>query len=168
MRKTSGRTSRLVGAALLATGACAGGARPSPSGGDARSAPNDSVQVGYGAQPKDKVVGAVSSMSSKEVSRRPLMIEELLRGRVAGLEIINRGNTITFRIRGTGAMLADQEPLVVVDGIPIDSQSLDSALSGLTADNIRRVDVLKDVASTSVYGMRGAGGVIVIMTKPVR
>ena len=167
MRKTSGRTPRLVGAALLATGACAGGARPSPTG-DARNAPPDSVQVGYGAQPKDKVMGAVSSMSSKDVSRRPLKIEELLRGRVAGLEIINRGNTVTFRIRGTGAMLADQEPLVVVDGIPIDAQNIDSALSGLTADNIRRVDVLKDVASTSVYGMRGAGGVIMISTKPIR
>jgi len=164
MRNTSGRTSRLVGAALLATGACAGGARPSPSGGDARSAPNDSVQVGYGAQPKDKVVGAVSSMSSKEVSRRPLKIEELLRGRVAGLEIINRGNTITFRIRGTGAMLADQEPLVVVDGIPIEGNA-GALLADMDPRDVKRVEVLKDAGSLAAYGSRGANGVLLITTK---
>ncbi|MEP6492050.1 MAG: TonB-dependent receptor plug domain-containing protein [bacterium] len=148
-------------AALTAIGLAACSRRSLPP----RPATLDSAQIGYGAQPQAKVTGAVSMLSQDQITGRPRSIEELLRGRVPGLEVIPQGNGVTFRIRSTGSMLADQEPLVVVDGMMIQAGNTANALAGLTPDDIKRVDVLKDVASTSIYGGRGAGGVIVITTK---
>jgi TonB-dependent SusC/RagA subfamily outer membrane receptor len=151
---------RLIGAALLAAMACARSSAPPvprPSG--------DSVDVGYGSQSKEKTTGAVTSLKGSELGDRPVRIEELLRGKVAGLQIIPVPGGASFRIRGTDSMLADQEPLVVVDGIQIPSGNINSALAGLSREDIKRVSVLKDVASTSIYGLRGAGGVILIVTK---
>ncbi len=86
---------------------------------------------------------------------------------MAGLQVIHQTDGSTrFRIRGgPSSMLLDQDPLFIVDGIPIAAGNLDSALAGRTPDDIRQVDVLKDVASTSIYGSRGAGGVILITTR---
>ena len=123
------------------------------------------MEIGYGAQPRDKVVGAVTSLSDTQLSVRPLEIEELLRGRVAGLEVIQRGNAITLRIRGANSLLANQEPLVIVDDVMIQEGNIGNALAGLTRDDLKSVSVLKDVASTSVYGSRGAGGVVLITTR---
>lgn len=120
--------------------------------------------MGYGAQPKGKVSGAVTTLSNKDFGTRPQGIEEFLRGKVAGLEIIRRGSGFTFRIRGSGSMIVDKEPLVIVDGVMIQEGNIANALAGLTPDDIKQVNVLKDVASTSIYGGRGAGGVILITT----
>lgn len=141
------------GAALIALPGC--GARGIPPGGSAD-----------GAGTRDQT-GAVTSVSADELGRsRPTNVEELLRGRVAGLEIIPRaGGGYVFRIRGLNAAGAAQpEPLFVVDGVKLSPNDLESALSGLTREDIRQVDVLKDIASTSIYGMAGAGGVVVITT----
>ncbi len=176
MWMTPSITRQLAGLALLALAACGRQPRPSPPAtaradsartdlARADSARADSVQIGYGAQRKDKVIGAVTSMSDTDISRRPLQLEQLLRGRVPGLHIIYRGSDVIFRIRGTNSATNEMEPLVVVDNIMIPSSQLSSALSGLTPADIKRVDVLKDVASTSIYGFRGAAGVIVITTK---
>ena len=170
MRDTSRRTARLLGAALLTAGlttaACAGGPQPSSSPGP--SARSDSVQVGYGAQPRDKGTGSVTALDAKDVNRRPLNVEEFLRGKVPGLQIVPGPNGPSFRLRGAGTSASAQQPeeaLIVVDGVPIPSNAVNTALSGLTADDIKQVSVLRDVASTSVYGTRGAGGVILIVTK---
>jgi TonB-dependent starch-binding outer membrane protein SusC len=146
-------------AGLFLAGACAHSSRSSTP------RTTDSVDVGYGQQPKSKVTGAVSSLTEKEMSVRPLEIEELLRGRVAGLEVLQVGNGVTLRIRGTNSMLLNQEPLVIVDDVMIQEGRIGSALAGLTRDDIKSVSVLKDIASTSVYGSRGAGGVVLITTK---
>ena len=145
--------------AVIGVGACGQhGHAPTP-----RTA--DSVEIGYGAQPKNKVIGAVTTLSDRDIgTARPLAIEDLLRGKVAGLEIARVGNSIRLRIRGTGSMLADQEPLVIVDDVRIQEGNVLNALAGLTRDDIKQVNVLKDVASTSIYGFRGAGGVIVVTT----
>jgi iron complex outermembrane receptor protein len=139
--------------------ACARRAPPTPG-----SVP-DSVQVGYGAQQKDKVVGAVTTLPDAENAARPLRIEELLRGRVPGLVITGSGEGMTVRLRGTNSMLFEQEPLVIVDDVMIRAGNIAGALAGLTPADIKEVTVLKDVASTSIYGSRGAGGVILIRTK---
>jgi TonB-dependent SusC/RagA subfamily outer membrane receptor len=154
----------LVTAALVAPAACGRGGLP-PKG----PAPGE-VDVGYGTQPADKVTGAVTSVSDSEVNpARPFRLEELLRGRIAGLEVVTRPDgRQSLRIRGGTPSLRGappQEPLIVVDGVPIADEGLAAALAGLTPDDIRQVDVLKDVASTSIYGMRGANGVILITTK---
>jgi TonB-dependent starch-binding outer membrane protein SusC len=166
MWKTRRGTSRLLGAALLTTAACGRSPQPSPT--PASPAARDSVEVGYGAQPKEKSTGAVTALSSQDVNRRPLRIEEFLRGKVAGLQITRGPNGPVFRIRNTGASASANDPeeaLVVLDGVPIPSQGLGAALAGLSPEDIKQVSVLKDVASTSVYGMRGSGGVILIVTK---
>ena len=150
----------LAGAgALLGVSACSQrtGSAPRPAG--------DSVQVGYGAQPKDKVSGSVTTLSDKDISSRSQRIEELLRGKVPGLVILGSGPDLQFRLRGTNSMNADQEPLVIVDDVMIQSGNIANALAGLSSDDIKQVSVLKDVSSTSIYGMRGAGGVIIIKTK---
>jgi TonB-dependent starch-binding outer membrane protein SusC len=152
----------LVGAgAVCAVGACSRSSR-------AKQPSADSVQIGYGAQPKDKVSGAVTSISPD--AARPLRIEELLRGKVSGVQVLHRGDRVTLRIRGDRALSPDQErePLVIVDGVMIQEGNIANALAGLTPDDIKKIDVLKDVASTSIYGSRGAGGVILITTKARR
>lgn len=128
-------------------------------------AATDSIPVGYGEQPKEKLTGAVATVSGAESTPRPMGLEELLRGRVPGLVISGAGTTLTLRLRGTNSMLLKEEALVIVDDVMIQSGNIANALAGLTPDDIRQVTVLKDVASTSIYGSRGAGGVILIRTK---
>ena len=154
----------LAGAALGASlgAACSHNAAPASA---ARPTP-DSVQVGYGAQPTGKTTGAVASITEDDMKKaRPMRIDELLRGKVAGLDIVQNGNAVVFRIRGSASLRQDLEPLVIVDDEQIQQGNIVNALSGLTPDDIKQVTVLKDVASTSIYGGRGAGGVILITTK---
>ena len=165
MRTRPGRALHVAAVALAAALAAACGRTPKPSS----TAPRpDSVEVGYGAQPKDRPTGAVTALDSRDVSRRPLQVEEFLRGKVPGLQIVRGPNGPSFRLRGAGTSASAQQPeeaLIVVDGVPIPSNAVTTALSGLTADDIKQVSVLRDVASTSVYGTRGSGGVILIVTK---
>jgi TonB-dependent SusC/RagA subfamily outer membrane receptor len=126
--------------------------------------------VGYGTQEGEKVSGAVTSVSGDDIGENRGGgggVAELLRGRVAGLQIIPRPEGgHSFRIRGVTTMAGQPpEPLFVVDGTQVSAEQIESALAGLTREDIRQVDVLKDVASTSVYGTRGVGGVIIINTK---
>jgi TonB-dependent SusC/RagA subfamily outer membrane receptor len=147
-----------VAAALIGAGCSAPGLPPAGPG------PGE-VDIGYGTQDGDKVTGAVSSLTDEEMGEgRPIVFEELLRGRVPGLHIMNQGGTIVLRLRGTDSLLLPQEPLFVVDGFPMNSSLARETLNGLSTRDIRQIDVLRDVASTSIYGSRGAGGVIVINT----
>ena len=106
---------------------------------------------------------AVTSVEVGRVNGGPVSLEELLKGKVAGLQFVPSpdGGT-TIRIRGAEPI---HEPLILVDGIETSPRDLHSALAGLTRDDIQKVQVLKDVASTSGYGMRGVGGVILISTR---
>jgi TonB-dependent starch-binding outer membrane protein SusC len=152
----------MLAAASAIAGACGGPGLP-PAG----PAPG-SVDAGYGgSQPKDETTGAVTSLSDKGVAPPGAVgVEDLLRGRVPGLQIIKgAGGRVTFRIRGINSLQNDQEPLFIVDGVQISAGHVQSALAGVLPQDIRQIDVLKDVASTSVYGMRGAGGVIIINTR---
>lgn len=157
---TNGSTRILCGAALIAVAACGGPGLP-PAGPE----PGD-VDVGYGTQPGEQVTGAVTSVPG-ERNNGGARIDELLRGRVAGLQIIPKPEGgYTFRIRGITTLSGEPpEPLFVVDGTQVSAAQIENALAGLTRDDIRQVDVLKDIASTSVYGTRGVGGVIIINTK---
>jgi TonB-dependent SusC/RagA subfamily outer membrane receptor len=145
--------------------ALAGGASCSRSGSTATRPAADSVSIGYGAQPKDKVIGAVTTLREEDLGPRPLRIEAMLRGKVPGLVMTGTGNTLTLRFRGTSSLLLDQEPLVIVDDVMIQTGNIGNALAGLSPEDVKQVSVLKDVASTSIYGSRGAGGVILIQTK---
>jgi TonB-dependent SusC/RagA subfamily outer membrane receptor len=161
MSRTYRISTVLVGAALLVSVGCGSPGLP-PAGPEPGN-----VDVGYGTQPEEKVTGAVSSVSTDELgATRAANIEELLRGRVAGLEILKEGGGgLRFRIRGIGTINETPEPLFVIDGTPVSADNIESILAGMTRDDIRQVDVLKDVASTSIYGQRGVGGVIIITTR---
>ena len=151
----------VCGVALFAATACGGPGLP-PAG----PQPGE-VDIGYGTQPADKVTGAVTSVSGSDVGeKRSGSIEELLRGRAAGLDVVQRPDgSYAFRIRGLSTIGQNPpEPLFVVDGVQVEARQIDSALAGLTRQDIKQVDVLKDIASTSVYGTRGVGGVIIIST----
>lgn len=105
----------------------------------------------------------MTSVSPDANQGGPLTVDELLRGRVSGLQIIPRPDGgYSYNIRGATANL---EPLFLVDGIEIQPSQLHTALAGLTREDIRKVEVLKDLASTAMYGQRGAGGVVLISTK---
>jgi len=93
-------------------------------------------------------------------------IEELLEGRVAGLQVIRQPNgDVALRIRGTSSLMEQGDPLVIIDGLTVTPGNLTRALRNLKPHDIANIQVLKDVSSTSVYGTAGAHGVILITTK---
>lgn len=124
----------------------------------------EKVTIGYGIIDKEDVTGAVTSVSAREVEQeRTKSIEELLKGRVSGVQVKQVSGGISVRIRGTSSLTDAGEPLFVVDGMPV-QQRAGSALM-INPYDIERIVVLKDVSSTSIYGSRGANGVIIITTK---
>lgn len=136
------------GLALLVSGGCGGASSP---------APDPSPQA-------DRETGAVTTVSESDRSagENQLSLEEYLRGQVPGLQFLpTPDGGLTLRIRG-GSDAA--EPLVVIDGAPVQPGQLSSVLTTLNPDDIARVRVLRDVASTNRYGARGANGVIEITT----
>jgi len=90
--------------------------------------------------------------------------EELFAGRFAGVQVFRLPEGIAVRIRGSSSLVADQEPLYVIDGQTIEAGP-GGALAGLNPADIDSIEVLKDIGSTSQYGVRGANGVILIRTK---
>ena len=122
------------------------------------------VVVGYGTQKKINVTGAVSAIEAKDLESRPVRnLSSGLQGLMAGVTVVNSTalpgqNGGSIRIRGVGT-LGDSNPLVVVDGIPGGDLNL------LNPADIESISVLKDAASSSIYGVRGANGVIVVTTK---
>jgi TonB-dependent SusC/RagA subfamily outer membrane receptor len=131
--------------------------------------PDDQISVGYGTQSKRDATAAITSVSPTEADARVTRIEYLLQARVPGLEVLPLANgTFTLRIRGRHSLMGQtqtDEPLLVIDDIPVPQGSLGNALAGMAPRDVGRIDVLKDAAATSVYGSRGANGVIIITTK---
>lgn len=124
---------------------------------------NEVVVVGYGTQRKSDLTGAVGSVKGKDITRVPTAsLEQALQGKVAGVYVSpasgEPGAGATIRIRGTGT-LNNANPLYVVDGMLLDD------ISFLNPQDVESVEVLKDASATSIYGNRGANGVIIITTK---
>ena len=128
---------------------------------------NEVVVVGYGTQKKVNLTGAVATVDiGKTLEARPYSdVSKALQGAVSGLSVVNssgqRGAAPTMTIRGVGTLSnsAQSAPFILVDGVPMDDLSL------LNTQDIQSVSVLKDAASTSIYGARAAFGVILITTK---
>lgn len=123
------------------------------------------VVVAYGTQKKSHLTGAVSSIKGDKMDELPVSrVDQALQGKLAGVQI-NRinpeaGEAPTIRVRGLGSISAASEPLVVVDGFPIEG-----GMSMVSMGDVESVEVLKDAASASLYGSRASGGVILITTK---
>ncbi|GAB3234291.1 TonB-dependent receptor [Algoriphagus aestuariicola] len=123
------------------------------------------VVVGYGSQIKKEVTGAIQSVSGKELQDMPVSsVAQKLQGRLAGVQINQTtgkpGQGMNVRIRGQLSVSGGSQPLYVVDGFPITGD-----INQINPDEIEELTVLKDAASTSLYGSRAANGVILITTK---
>jgi len=124
------------------------------------------VAVGYGTMKKSDLTGSVASVKSDELEQKSTVsIESALQGRVAGVQIkttsASPGGSSSIVIRGGNSINSSIEPLYVVDGFPMDADEA-SLISPL---DIKSIEILKDGASTSIYGSRGANGVVLITTK---
>lgn len=125
---------------------------------------NEVVVVGYGVQKKSDVTGSLSSVDTDKMKAIPTSdIGKMLTGRVAGLEVISAdgrpGGTSSIRIRGTRSLSGGNEPLYILDGVPVDD------ISSVNPNDIESVEVLKDASSTAIYGARAANGVVLVTTK---
>jgi len=138
---------------------------------------NDVVVVGYGSQIKKDVTGNVSSVSGEDIQNVPVnSFEKAIQGRAAGV-FVNSGNGklgqgIQVNIRGSSSLSAGNQPLYVVDGVPVTSQSLSSAsaaqtnpLASIDMSDIESISVLKDASAAAIYGSRASNGVVIIKTK---
>jgi len=123
----------------------------------------EKVAVGYGEIDRDNLTTAVSVMTEEEISRvNASSVEELLLGRVAGVQVVNTPQGLSVRIRGTNSFYGNSEPLIVVDGVPLMSGAFGQI--PVNPHDIASISVLKD-ASAAIYGRRGGNGVIIITTK---
>lgn len=143
------------------------------------------VAVGYGVQRRSDLTGASSRLTeenmNRSVSTSPI---EMMQGRVSGVNITQNsgepGTGMTVRVRGSHSIRSGQEPLYVVDGVPLDNADITpnggtssginessnkNPISFLNPEDIESIDILKDASSTAIYGARGANGVVIITTK---
>lgn len=123
----------------------------------------EAVVIGYGNQQRSKISGAVTTVDIKEATSIPVLrTEQALQGRAAGVQVTQNsgqpGSTQTIRIRGLGS-INNSDPLFIVDGIP------SGGIDYLNPSDIESISILKDAASTAIYGARGANGVVLITTK---
>lgn len=126
---------------------------------------NDVVVVGYGTQRRKDITGAIASVAAKDITATAATgAAQAIQGKVAGVVITqdswNPGAEATVRVRGTRSFNASNDPLYVIDGIPIAR-----GLNEVNPSDIESMEILKDASATAIYGSRGANGVILITTK---
>lgn len=135
---------------------------------------NEAVVIGYGVQRKSDLTGSVSNISSKDFNEGVINSpEQLINGKVSGVQIVNGGGSpsagSTIRIRGGASLNASNDPLIVLDGVPMEVGGSVSGsgnfLSLINPNDIESMSILKDAASTAIYGSRASNGVIIITTK---
>jgi TonB-dependent starch-binding outer membrane protein SusC len=153
-------TIAVLGVLLCSAGsACARSSAPESTPGP------DPVPVGYGTQERDQMTGAVGSVAMEETrGMRYNSVEEMLAGRVSGVQVTRTAGGISVRIRGSGSLRLNMEPLYVVDGVALIASRSGSGVA-VSPHDIARIEVLKDAAAAAMYGSRGANGVVVITTK---
>ena len=104
--------------------------------------------------------------STRDFAPPTARIEDLLVARVPGIQVTGQGDDLSVRFRAPSTLLGSAEALVVIDGVPLPGGS--RALALLAPADVQRIDVLKDPASTALYGTRGANGVLVVTTRRAR
>lgn len=124
----------------------------------------DVVVIGYGSVKRKDVTTAISSVSTKDIDRRPIVSAgEAIQGRAAGVSVVSPsgqpGGELSIRVRGTTSFNGSNDPLYVVDGVPVDN------INFLSPNDIADMQILKDASSAAIYGSRAANGVVLITTK---
>ncbi len=138
---------------------------------------NEAVVVGYGSQSKADITGSVTQLSGNVVQNQPVQsFEQSIQGRTPGV-VINQGSGklgqgLNIQVRGTSSVSASNQPLYVIDGIPVTSQDQSSAsteplnpLADLNPNDIESISILKDASASAIYGSRASNGVIIITTR---
>lgn len=132
------------------------------------------VVIGYGSQKKDDLTGSITAVGEKDFNEGLISSpEQLINGKVAGVQIVSAGGSptsgSTIRIRGGASLNASNDPLIVLDGVPMEvGGSVSGAgnfLSLINPNDIESMTILKDASSTAIYGSRASNGVIIITTK---
>src|SRR6476620_1553569 len=141
---------------------------------------NEVVIIGYGTSKKKDLTGAVTTVNAKDFNKGAIISpEQLIAGKVAGVQITSNGGApgsgSTIRIRGGASLNASNDPLIVVDGVPLaPNRNLDGTpsiagssdpLSMINPNDIESMNILKDASATAIYGSRASNGVIIITTK---
>lgn len=139
----------------------------------------DVVVVGYGTQSRKELTGSVSKVSSEQIARLPVTgIDQALQGQAPGVQVTaasgTPGSSVSIRVRGPSSISAGNQPLYVVDGIPVNTGSYSqigvggqqvNALADLNPADIESIEILKDAAAAAIYGSRASNGVVLITTK---
>ena len=137
---------------------------------------NDVVVIGYGIAKKNDLTGSVTAIKPDE-KNRPLVssAQEMMQGKIAGVNVTTSnggpGGGATIRVRGGSSLNANNDPLIVIDGMAMDNQGVKgapNALAMVNPNDIESFTVLKDASATAIYGSRGSNGVIIITTKKGR
>ncbi len=131
------------------------------------------VVVAYGTRRKGDLTGSVTSVSAKDFQKGNINSpEQLLQGKVAGLQITTGGGAAgggsRIRIRGGASLNASNDPLIVIDGVPVEGNSVSGSanlLNTINPNDIESISILKDASATALYGSRASNGVIIITTK---
>lgn len=139
----------------------------------------DVVVVGYGTASRKELTGSVAKISSDQIARLPVTgVDQALQGQAPGVQVTTAsgtpGSSVSIRVRGPSSISAGNQPLYVVDGIPVNTGSYSqigvggqqtNALSDLNPADIESIEILKDAAAAAIYGSRASNGVVLITTK---
>ncbi|TGE18285.1 SusC/RagA family TonB-linked outer membrane protein [Hymenobacter elongatus] len=134
---------------------------------------SEAVVVGYGTQRRQDITGSIATVSEKQfVQGQVTNPEQLIQGKVAGVQITSGGGapgaSSQIRIRGGSSLNANNDPLIVIDGVPVDNsenKGVSNPLTLVNPNDIETFTVLKDASATAIYGSRASNGVILITTK---
>ena len=133
----------------------------------------DIVVIGYGSARKKDLTGSVATVGTKDFVKGALTTpEQLIQGKVAGVQITSNngapGSGSTIRIRGGASLNASNDPLIVIDGMPLDNGGISgqaNSLALINPNDIESFTILKDASAAAIYGSRASNGVIMITTK---
>ena len=134
---------------------------------------DDVVVIGYGTVKKNDMTGSVTAIKTEEINRGAIVsTQDMLKGKVAGLQVIpgdgRPGGGSTIRVRGAASLNASNDPLIVIDGVPLavnGGEGMTNPLEAINSNDIESFTVLKDASSAAIYGSRASNGVIIITTK---
>lgn len=132
----------------------------------------DIVVIGYGSVKKKDLTGSITSVGADDLQKGSISPDRMLVGKVAGVQVTPSGGApgsgSRIRIRGGASLTASNDPLIIIDGIPVENSGVSgspSLLSTINPNDIESMNILKDASATAIYGSRASNGVIIITTK---
>ncbi len=140
---------------------------------------NELVVVGYGTQTRKELTGSVAKVSGDAINKLPVIgVDQAMQGQASGVQVTSAsgtpGSSVSVRVRGPSSITAGNQPLYVIDGIPINTGSYSqigvggqqvNALANINPSDIESIEILKDAAAAAIYGSRASNGVVLVTTK---